>query len=68
MTIFELLTEYHRRLDVMKATLDRSGCDAVERIGIADAFQSDMQEWFQENGFCFACNRALTRCCCEQAA
>lgn len=63
-TIFELLTTYHRSLEDMKSWLDEAGLSAVERAGIADAWQSDMNAWFRANGYCFACNRTLSRCRC----
>jgi len=64
MTIFELLAAYHRSLENMRAWLDEAGFDEVERIGIADAWQDEMTEWFKEHGYCFACNRPLDRCRC----
>ena len=65
-TIFELLSEYHRSLDNMKGWLQEYPLDESERIGIVDAWQQEMKDYFQTNGFCFACNRPLTRCRCEE--
>ncbi len=63
-SIFDLLSTYHRSLDNMKRWLQESDLDEVERIGIADAWQSEMNEWFRDHGYCFACNRPLVRCSC----
>jgi hypothetical protein len=68
MTIFQLLSEYHRRLDDMKERLDDDEIGEVERIGIADAWQAEMDEWFRSHGYCFACNRSLARCACGEPA
>ena len=65
-TIFELLSEYHRSLDTMRSWLVGSPLDDVERVGIVDAWQEEMRQYFERNGFCFACNRPLPRCRCEE--
>jgi len=66
MTIFDLLTAYHRSLDNMTSWLDEAGLDEIERVGIADAWLSEMSDWFRSHGYCFACNRSLDRCCCAE--
>jgi hypothetical protein len=65
-TIFQVLTDYHRSLDNMKSWLAELSIDHVERVGLVDAWQEEMKEYFQRNGFCFGCNRPLPRCRCEE--
>ena len=67
-TIFDLLTAYHRSLENMKSWLNDAPLSSVERIGIIDAWQDEMREFFAENGYCFACNRRLERCRCEESS
>lgn len=62
--IFELLRAYHTSLETMRLWLDAAELSDDERIGIADAWQSEMKALFRESGFCFACNRSLDRCVC----
>lgn len=64
-SIFDLLTAYHRSLENMKAWLDEAGFDEVERMGIVDAWQAEMSEWFRSKGYCFACNRRVEHCHCD---
>ena len=64
LTIFELLSEYHRSLDSMKRWLETADLSESERIGIADAWQHEMVDWFRSHGYCFGCNRPLDRCHC----
>lgn len=64
-SIFELLSAYHRSLDSMRVWLDEADLSEVERIGIADAWQSEMRDWFRVHGYCFGCNRPLARCRCD---
>jgi hypothetical protein len=64
LTIFDLLSAYHRSLDDMRAWLDEAGLPELERIALADAWQTEMHAWFKSHGYCFACNRALERCAC----
>jgi hypothetical protein len=64
-TIFELLSEYQRSLESMELWLATADLTESERIGIADAWQQEMAEWFRNHGFCFGCNRPLDRCACE---
>jgi hypothetical protein len=65
-TIFDLLTAYHRSLENMRSWLDDAPLSRVERIGIIDAWQEEMREFFEEHGYCFGCNRRLDRCSCEE--
>ncbi|RMG43155.1 MAG: hypothetical protein D6718_12855 [Acidobacteria bacterium] len=65
LTIFDLLTAYHRSLETMRAWLDEADMTDVERAGIADAWQAEMAEWFRRHGYCFGCNRPLARCSCD---
>jgi hypothetical protein len=65
--IFQLLSEYHTSLDNMRSWLHDSTLDEVERMGIIDAWQEEMRQYFKKNGFCFACNRPLLRCRCIEA-
>src|SRR6185503_17512942 len=66
-SIFQLLSEYHTSLDNMRSWLHDSTLDEVERMGIIDAWQEEMKQYFQKHGFCFACNRPLGRCRCAEA-
>lgn len=68
LTIFELLSEYHQSLESMRLWLETADLDDAERIGIADAWQDEMAEWFHQNGYCFGCNRPLERCGCPPDA
>lgn len=65
-SIFDLLTAYHHSLENMKAWLSEASFTDVERIGIIDAWQEEMREYFAVHGYCFACNRTLSRCRCEE--
>ncbi|GEM_PF-2377194 len=65
LTIFDLLSSYHRSLENMKAWLDEANLSSEERIGIADAWQEEAFAWFHSHGYCFACNRNLQRCRCD---
>lgn len=65
-SIFELLSAYHRSLENMKAWLHEATLSEVERIGIIDAWQDEMREFFAVHGYCFGCNRNLERCECEE--
>jgi hypothetical protein len=37
-----------------------------EKVGFIDAWQEEMADFFAEHGYCFACNRRLERCSCEE--
>lgn len=64
-SIFELLSEYHRSLESMQSWLSSAELTESERMGIADAWQHEMAEWFRSHGYCFGCNRSLDRCECD---
>jgi hypothetical protein len=51
----------------MRSWLHDSTLDEVERMGIIDAWQEEMKQYFKKHGFCFACNRPLPRCRCPEA-
>jgi len=65
-TIFELLSDYHKSLENMKSWLGDLPLDDVERVGLVDAWQEEMKDYFRRHGFCFACNKPLSRCSCEE--
>ena len=68
MTIFELRRAYHNSLSNMRGWLGDGAVSGrlttIDRLSILDAWQQEMVEFFEENGFCFACSRALARCEC----
>ena len=64
--IFQLLTEYHTSLDNMRSWRHDSTLDEIEWMGIIDAWQEEMKQYFKVNGYCFACNRPLLRCRCPE--
>ncbi len=66
-SIFELLSAYHQSLDNMRLWLAEADLNDLERIAIVDAWQDEMKQWFSENGYCFACNKPLGRCDCNEA-
>ena len=65
MTIFELRTAYHDSLSNMRVWLgdsDLSGrLTVLDRLSILDAWQQEMLEFFEKNGYCFSCSRRLER-------
>jgi hypothetical protein len=63
-TIFDLLQAYHRSLENMRGWLAEVTLSELERIALADAWQEEMRAWFRENGYCFGCNREISRCHC----
>jgi hypothetical protein len=65
-TIFEVLSDYHRSLDNMRGWLDEAPLGETERMGVVDAWQQEMLDYFQSHGYCFACNRPLGRCRCDE--
>jgi hypothetical protein len=73
-TIFDVLTHYHRSLENMRTwlqerppeSLPADPAEDVERIGLVDAWQEEMKDYFRTHGFCFACNRPVSRCRCEE--
>lgn len=70
MSIFELRQAYHDSLSNMRGWLgDASvsqGLTVLDRLSILDAWQQEMVEFFERNGYCFACSRRLTRCRCPK--
>jgi hypothetical protein len=64
--IFELLRAYHRSRENIRLLLDVSDMALDEKMGFIDAWQEEMADFFAENGYCFACNRLLERCACEE--
>jgi hypothetical protein len=51
----------------MRLWLAEADLNDLERIAIVDAWQDEMKQWFSENGYCFACNKPLGRCNCNEA-
>lgn len=72
MTIFELRSAYHDSLANMRVWLGDSSIagrlTVLDRLSILDAWHQEMTEFFERNGFCFACNRRLERCECPENA
>lgn len=68
MTIFELRTAYHDSLDNMRVWLGDSALSGnltvLDRLSILDAWQQEMLEFFERNGYCMQCSRRLSRCAC----
>jgi hypothetical protein len=64
--IFELLGVYHRSRENIRILLDLSGMSDFEKVGFVDAWQEEMADYFASHGYCFACNRHLERCECEE--
>ena len=67
-TIFHLRRAYHDSLSNMRGwLLDTSFSErltVLDRLSIIDAWQQEMVEFFSKNGYCFACNRRVSRCTC----
>lgn len=64
--IFDLLRAYNASRENVRLLLDLSGMSDYEKVGFIDAWQEEMADFFAENGYCFACNRTLRRCGCEE--
>ena len=64
--IFDLLRAYHQSRENIRLLTDLSGMTDYEKVGFIDAWQEEMADFFAENGYCFACNRLLGRCQCEE--
>ena len=64
--IFELLRAYNRSRENIRLLIDLSDMTDYEKVGFIDAWQEEMADFFATNGFCFACNRLLKRCECEE--
>ena len=67
-TIFEIRRAYHDSLSNMRGWLTDTrvsgGLTTLDRLSIIDAWQQEMVEFFERNGYCFCCNRRLDRCRC----
>lgn len=64
--IFDLLRTYHRSRENIRLLLDLTDMADFEKLGFIDAWQEEMADYFASNGYCFACNRELDRCGCEE--
>ena len=64
--IFELLRTYHQSRENIRLLMEMSGMADYQKLGFIDAWQEEMAEYFARNGYCFACNRLLSRCECEE--
>ncbi len=64
--IFDLLRAYHQSRENIRLLIEMSGMADYEKVGFIDAWQEEMAEYFEQNGYCFACNRPLERCECEE--
>ena len=64
--IFELLRLYHQSRENVRLLVEMSGMADFEKLGFIDAWQEEMAEYFERNGYCFACNRPIARCRCEE--
>jgi hypothetical protein len=64
--IFELLQAYHQSRENIRLLVDLSSMSDYEKVGFIDAWQEEMADFFAENGYCFACNRQLERCECDE--
>lgn len=70
MTIFHLRRAYHDSLSNMRSWLMDTSVSGrltvLDRLSIIDAWQQEMVEFFTKNGYCFSCNKALSRCTCPK--
>ena len=70
MTIFEIRQNYHDSLGNMRTWLGDTalsgGLTVLDRLSILDAWQQEMLEYFEKNGYCFSCSRRLERCVCPE--
>lgn len=64
--IFDLLRTYHRSRDNIRLLMEMSGMADYQKMGFIDAWQEEMADYFARHGYCFACNRLLRRCECEE--
>ena len=69
-SIFEVRRAYHESLSNMRGWLTDSrvsgSLTVLDRLSIIDAWQQEMVEFFERNGYCFSCNRRLDRCRCPR--
>jgi hypothetical protein len=70
MTIFDLRRAYHDSLSNIRGWFGDAALSGrltvLDRLSILDAWQQEMVEFFEKNGYCFACNRRLGRCRCPK--
>jgi hypothetical protein len=66
MKIFDLLRAYHESRENIRLLLDLSDMGDYEKMGFIDAWQEEMADFFARHDYCFACNRRLGRCQCEE--
>jgi hypothetical protein len=70
MTIFELRRAYHHSLSNIRGWFGDATMSGrltfLDRLSILDAWQQEMVEFFEKNGYCFGCNRRLDRCRCPE--
>jgi len=64
--IFELLQVYNRSRENIRLLVGMSSMADYEKVGFIDAWQEEMAAYFERYGYCFACNRLLDRCSCEE--
>ncbi len=64
--IFDLLRSYHRSRENIRLLIDMTDMSDYEKVGFIDACQEEMADFFADHGYCFACNRRLERCDCEE--
>ncbi len=64
--IFDLLRTYHDSRENIRLLIGISNMTDYEKVGFIDAWQEEMADFFAQRGFCFACNRPLERCSCEE--
>jgi hypothetical protein len=65
-SIFDLLRAYHESRENIRLLIEMSSMTDYEKVGFIDAWQEEMADYFATNGYCFACNRLLERCACEE--
>ena len=70
MTIFQLRQAYHDSLSNMRGWLMDTSVSGrltvLDRLSIIDAWQQEMVEFFVKNGYCFSCNKRVSRCACSR--
>jgi hypothetical protein len=64
--IFELLRAYNQSRENVRLLMQMSAMPDYDKVGFIDAWQEEMADFFAENGYCFACNRRLERCGCDE--
>ena len=64
--IFDLLRDYHRSRENIRLLISMTDMSDYEKVGFIDAWQEEMADYFAGNGYCFACNRPLERCDCDE--